>query len=1134
MPKASVSTLEVEVYSSAEEALFALDKLEDKLNKVGTALDRIVTAAKGIKDIGNLAQSFKGISSALSAVDKAQKATAKHKNDGKVSNQDLIDRKRLLDDISKMSASKLLGFGNRGVFSNVSGKQLPALNNMPTYRDLTKMLPAVYGGKQLPALFAGQIVDPDAIETQFRQAFASISFADLMKGDKKSPYDSMFSDVAEQAKQLPAVIEVVDERVRDIEKSVELARTRADAVDAEFKEVTSSIEGATAAAEAFNSKTRSASLFGTRTRSQARGKAADVLGEKYWNNIPKTSPVLEHFQADPNLRQFVETINGELGRTEKTGVKASIALKELQKAQEGAAKSSEEQAQGQKDAGTTAEKASSSVKQLGNETKNAASKARTSSSDFKKIGAVLSKVGQFLGIGGKGHTSKLFGRRGFGGFLSLMVIRRALTSLIRALTGGIKEGSDNLAQYSAEYNNSISRMVSGLNYLKNAWAAAFAPIVNVVAPYVETFINLLASALNAIGRFMAALTGKGFAVQAKSVWTDYAASLDKAGSSAGGAGSKMDDLKKTIMSFDEIHALNDPNSSSGGGGGGSGSGGVNPSDMFETVDLAGDSLADFASQLREKILAGDWYGVGEAIAQKLNEQIDRLFHSDWAKKLAEWFNHVIDVFCGFVENFDWTGFGKALGKSLNDFFLNIRWERLAAGIADALNGLLKAFIGFATTVKWYEIGKKIVEAIGAFFERLDWQTIGQALRVAFQSLIEFCNGVLDAVHVDEIALYAARAIINGLVGFFSGDNPELLAALTKCVKNLILTAWQVTTPWLALLNGWLKDTFGIDILGGINKKFDEWIEEAFPEAQDKVHGGAGGVLDDLDKQVNKEYGKTSDAAVKKTGQTVDESKKKWNPFAGWFKTNVNSPISGHASNLNTNITTAFATAAANATSKFSGISSWFDTNVKVPISSVFSSLGSSISNAFASAKTNLTSGWGNVSGWFETHVSVPIRNLFGTFKSIGSTAAENLRAGLKSITNMPNFHFSWNTEKKIVSLFGHQITASVPWPKISFYARGGFPDADLFAANERGNPEMVGRIGTRTAVANNNQITEALKNAMIEGLMQYGMAMSANDNGQPYQINLVVKTMNDEVLARAVERGNARRNARMYPAGAVR
>ena len=308
--------------------------------------------------------------------------------------------------------------------------------------------------------------------------------------------------------------------------------------------------------------------------------------------------------------------------------------------------------------------------------------------------------------------------------------------------------------------------------------------------------------------------------------------------------------------------------------------------------------------------------------------------------------------------------------------------------------MLRAFIGFATTVNWYKIGNTIVTAIGVFFTNLDWKTIGQALRVAFESLINFCNGVLDAVHVDEIALYAARAIINGLIGFFSGDNPELLAAVTKCIKNMILTAWQVMTPWLALLNGWLKETFGIDILGGISKKFDEWIEEAFPEAEKKVHGGAGGVLDDLDKQVNKEYGKTSDAAVKKTGQTVDESKKKWNPFAGWFKTNVNSPITGHANNLNTNITTAFATAAANATAKFASISSWFEVNVRIPVASVFSSLGSSISGALTSAKTNLTSGWGNVSGWFETHVRVPIANMFGSFRSLGETAASNLRAGL--------------------------------------------------------------------------------------------------------------------------------------------
>ena len=72
MPKAAVSSLEVEVWSSAEQALDALDRLEAKMNKVGSVLDEITSAAKGIKDIGNMAQSFKGVATALNAARKSQ------------------------------------------------------------------------------------------------------------------------------------------------------------------------------------------------------------------------------------------------------------------------------------------------------------------------------------------------------------------------------------------------------------------------------------------------------------------------------------------------------------------------------------------------------------------------------------------------------------------------------------------------------------------------------------------------------------------------------------------------------------------------------------------------------------------------------------------------------------------------------------------------------------------------------------------------------------------------------------------------------------------------------------------------------------------------------------------------------
>lgn len=53
------------------------------------------------------------------------------------------------------------------------------------------------------------------------------------------------------------------------------------------------------------------------------------------------------------------------------------------------------------------------------------------------------------------------------------------------------------------------------------------------------------------------------------------------------------------------------------------------------------------------------------------------------------------------------------------------------------------------------------------------------------------------------------------------------------------------------------------------------------------------------------------------------------------------------------------------------------------------------------------------------------------------------------------------------------------------YAAGGYPETgEFFVANENG-PEMVGKIGNRSAVANNNQIETSLTNALITALNNY-------------------------------------------------
>ena len=58
------------------------------------------------------------------------------------------------------------------------------------------------------------------------------------------------------------------------------------------------------------------------------------------------------------------------------------------------------------------------------------------------------------------------------------------------------------------------------------------------------------------------------------------------------------------------------------------------------------------------------------------------------------------------------------------------------------------------------------------------------------------------------------------------------------------------------------------------------------------------------------------------------------------------------------------------------------------------------------------------------------------------------------------------------------------------FASGGFPDeGQLFLANEGSAPEMVGSMGGRTAVANNDQIVEGIRQGV------YDAVVAANGNG---------------------------------------
>src|SRR5690606_716992 len=74
------------------------------------------------------------------------------------------------------------------------------------------------------------------------------------------------------------------------------------------------------------------------------------------------------------------------------------------------------------------------------------------------------------------------------------------------------------------------------------------------------------------------------------------------------------------------------------------------------------------------------------------------------------------------------------------------------------------------------------------------------------------------------------------------------------------------------------------------------------------------------------------------------------------------------------------------------------------------------------------------------------------------------------------------------------LPTTIPKLKVSWYAQGGFPDrGELFVAREAG-PELVGSIGRRTAVANNDQIVAAVSKGVAQAVSKVlGQGGSSGD-----------------------------------------
>lgn len=402
----------------------------------------------------------------------------------------------------------------------------------------------------------------------------------------------------------------------------------------------------------------------------------------------------------------------------------------------------------------------------------------------------------------------------------LMVIRMAMRAALQAA----KEGFENLAQYSDETNKSISSLMSANTRLKNSFATAAAPVLNVMAPALKSLIDLLSEATSWAGQLFATLSGKTTFVKAVDVEEDYGASLKDSNKEL----EKKEKLnKKLTFSFDDlIQAQSNAQKSDYIG--------PTPDQMFETVEIT-DDIVTFADTVK-----GVLSGLFDPIKQSWEENGH---YATEAAKTA--FNSLKtlagDVGASFMQVWKTEGYGKQITDDLLITFGNLMLT--VGNLADRFDEAWRS--GDTGTSIMRHLGDIVLEITWVFREASesikDWSS-----KLDFSPLLRSFDNVLARItpivnKVGSILLWLLNSVFLPLSKWALEKAVPVVLDLMAAgleVLNSVLDALQPLANWL-----WEKflkplgEWTGEIIIAALEKivewltKFSDWISSHQEEVQ---------------------------------------------------------------------------------------------------------------------------------------------------------------------------------------------------------------------------------------------------------------------------------------------------------------
>lgn len=219
--------------------------------------------------------------------------------------------------------------------------------------------------------------------------------------------------------------------------------------------------------------------------------------------------------------------------------------------------------------GTTAQP----VAQMSETLKTVAVNCEGVSSAARRVDSSLK--GAAKGAKDLGDAVEEAGNKGESGFSKLlstlgkMSLRMLALRAIRGIISSIGEGIKEAASQNASVNETMSKIASSVEFLRDALVAAILPAIKAIEPVLTFLLDAVAEVFNFIGRIIGLLTGQKSVVQARKQFTDFAGSLNETASAAKAA-------LKYLLPIDELNIMDN-----------SGSGNVSPGGLhFEDSDVS--------------------------------------------------------------------------------------------------------------------------------------------------------------------------------------------------------------------------------------------------------------------------------------------------------------------------------------------------------------------------------------------------------------------------------------------------------------------------------------------------------------------------------------------------------------------